>query len=210
MGSALLAGALAACTTVGDLGRPKPVSSFVAMQDNAINETDEERQMRDRIWRFLQAPHAKAWFARRQREVSAYYIWLTGADFRSSHTRFNAIAADVDADLATIPATFEAVCAVEEIDRRRGVALAGLGLAPEMATAVDARRASNAAEVDRLTDALEFRLQSYGYALDRLLVETPHEEARRADDKLNELALFVRRADRDEFCRPAVTLGPVD
>ena len=50
----LVALLLAGCSTVGDLGRPRPVSSFAPIKSSAsFNETDEERQMQDRIWRFL-------------------------------------------------------------------------------------------------------------------------------------------------------------
>ena len=41
------------------------------------------------------------------------------------------------------------------------------------------------------------------YVLDRLLVETPHEEAIEADAEITALAVYVDRAERGDFCREA-------
>ena len=48
--------------------------------------------------------------------------------------------------------------------------------------------------------ALTYRYQSYNYALDHLLVETPHEQSRRVDDELQQMSLWVDRANRWDFC----------
>lgn len=201
---------VAGCSTVGDLGRPKPVSAFLPVRSStSFNETDDERALRDRVYRFPRPPHAGGFFGTRRNDATGYYVRLKGTDYRSSHTRFRAMADDVQSDLDTIPATFEAICAVREIDRRRDVALEGLGgLDQETIDGVEQRRSANETTIAEFTAALGFRFDSYDYALDRLLVEAPHEEAREADARLNELALYVQQAEGDSFCGSAVTLGP--
>jgi hypothetical protein len=119
------------------------------------------------------------------------------------------LADDVQADLDTIPATFEAICDVREIDRRRQVALDGLGgLDKATISGVEQRRGANETEIAKFTAALGFRFDTYSYALDHLLVEAPHAEARNADARLNELAIYVEQAEGDAFCGSAVTIGP--
>ncbi len=45
-----------------------------------------------------------------------------------------------------------------------------------------------------------YRYDSYSYALDHLLVETPHEEAVGVDASLSQLAIYVETAERGDFC----------
>ncbi len=186
----------------------EPVSTF--------NQTDEEREMADRAWRFLIAPHAKDWFfdiateMRRTRLVAAeearfsiarYYQHLSTDRYRSSRVRFRRLEDDIKADIATVPGTFAAVCAVLEIDHRRSLALREMGaVGPDMAAEAAQRRAENAAVIGWLTEALRYRHGSYRYALDHLLVETPHEEARAADHQLALFEPYVIAAERGQFC----------
>lgn len=184
----------------------EPVAGF--------NVTDEERDMQDRVWRFLVAPHARDWFMDtavelqrtrlasdgldRRFEPARYFRWLHQERFASSRIRFRTIADHAKSDIDTAPATFRAICAVVEIDRQRAVAsreLSGIGR-----DEVVARQAENAQRIGWFTRALRYRYDAYSFALDRLLVETPHEEAREADSRLSELGVWVERAERGDFC----------
>lgn len=225
---AALCGMSAACARpLGDFGRPQdsvfyddvlptigkgraalsgePVSSF--------NLTDQEVEMHDRIWRFLVAPHAYDWFydvvAELQRtRVSAttvhrfapdrYYGYLHGERYASSRIRFRTLADDARSDVDTAPTTFRSICTVIEIDRQRATASRELG--GMSGDEVAARHAENATWIDWFARSLRYRYESYSYALDHLLVETPHEEAVEADGRLSELAIWVDRADRGDFC----------
>jgi hypothetical protein len=184
-------------------------SSLVSLQIDTINETDEERLMHNRIARFLGEPGGKAKHG--PGDVAAYYRWLSTTDFRSSPARFRLIANDIASDTEMLPAAFDAICAVRDIDRDREVAMIELDLQSEMGSAVAQRRDRNQAEIGHFVNALAFRYQSYGFAIDRLLVETPHKEAVAADDRLGELAVLVGAAERWEFCGPVLTIdGPIE
>jgi hypothetical protein len=62
------------------------------------------------------------------------------------------------------------------------------------------RKAENDLKIDWFVRAVTYRYDSYGYALDLLLVETPHEEAIEVDGLLSELGIYVELAQRGDFC----------
>ncbi len=224
----LLPGGPAAAQQLGDFGRMAPGfvnDELLPLLDpnrkgmngrpvDGFNLTDEETEMRDRVWRFLVAPHAKDWAwpytaeirpakagGGTARQVGKYYRWLTGERYASSRVRYNTMAAHVEADIGTLPATFRSICAVIEVDRLRGVAVAEIdGLEPAMQARVDRRDRLNGAFIGRFVLALDFRYQSYQYALDHFLVETPHQEAVKVDAALTELIVWVERANAHDFC----------
>ena len=229
-----LLGVTVACTArpTGDFGRARagvlhdevmPTIGRVRAEQagepvSRFNWSDEEREMHDRVWRFLVAAHARDWFydtaveLQRTRLTGAtdhrftrdrYYRWLHRTAFRSSPVRYRAMADHLAADIATAPATFAAICTVLAMDGQRQAASAALGgLASSQA---EARRLENRRQIDWFVRALRYRYDSYSFALDLLLVETPHEEARAVDAKLSALAVFVERAERHDFCDDATT-----
>lgn len=213
---------------LGDFGRVEPgfVNDTIFPALNGLGKsrkgqpkadllwTDEEGEMHDRVWRFLVVPHARDWVFeygeeiqpaslddRQPKRVGRYYKWLHDAGYASSHTRFNAVSEHVGWDIGTLPGVFRSICVVEEIDRQRAVAADGLPhLEPRYLGEVNVRHAENQAYIDRFVLALAYRYQSYGYALDHLLVETPHREAVKTDALLSELAIWVGRAEARDFC----------
>ncbi|HTN59982.1 MAG TPA: hypothetical protein VL147_00330 [Devosia sp.] len=235
LGMALLAGLAAlpagcASRPVGDFGRAAP--SYVhdvtmptmgkAMANRRhepvsnFNQTDQETEMHDRVWRFLVAPHAKDWFydtaveLQRTRITPAtdtqfspdrYYVWLKRTDYQSSRTRYSTVGRHIAADIDTVPTTFAAICAVQEIDRQRAIAYDGLsGLGPRVGNDVVTRGIENDKQINWFVRALTYRYQSYDYALDHLLVETPHEQSLAVDEALRRLKVYVDRANRGDFC----------
>lgn len=189
--------------------RKEDVSNF--------NRTDEEAEMHNRVWRFLVAAHARDWSfdaaveLQRTRitpprdenfTIERYKDWLRETSYRSSRTRYATVGRDVQADIDTVPGTFTAICAVLEVDRQRAVALQGLrsGLPPAMADNVAARKSENTASIDWFVRALNYRYDSYDYALETLLVETPHEQSLAVDEALRRLWVYVERANRRDFC----------
>lgn len=201
-----------AMPAVGDLiaaNRKEPVSSF--------NKTDQEGEMHDRVWRFLVAAHAKDWqfdsmvelqrtrIVRPRDEdftIERYYQWLSRTDYQSSRTRYATVGRHITADIDTLPSTFAAICKVIEIDRQRAVAYDGLRnqLPPRLAEEVAARKYENDAFIDWFVRALSYRYSSYDYALDNLLVETPHEQSLAVDEALRRMSVYVERARRRDFC----------
>jgi len=224
---------LAACARpVGDFGRAEAdplhdevmpaVGSWRAKSTHepvsAFNLTDQEQEMRDRVWRYLVAPHAYDWFGdivaelQRTRIVPAggsalrtdlYYQWLHTERFVSSRVRYTRVADDVTADIGTMPSTFASICAVQNGDRQRGIAANGLpNLEDSVRADAAARQAENNMTIDWFVRAVRNRYDSFGYALDHLLVETPHEEAVGSNSALSDLEVYVEAAERGDFCNP--------
>ena len=220
---------LAGCARpVGDFGRAEPdvindsvlpaagtLRAMVAGEPvSGFNKTDEEVEMADRIWRFMTSGRTKDWFYdiaaewRRTRiwpgitfGIDRYYGWLHGTAYQSAGVRYATLGADVGADLATIPDTFISICKVQTIDRQRQVAADHLAvLEDSQQNDMVARKAENAMQIDGFVQALRYRDDSYNYALDQLLVETPHAEARQVDADLGALDSVVKRAERGDFC----------
>jgi hypothetical protein len=186
----------------------EPVSNF--------NLTDQEDEMHNRVWRFLVSPHANDWFHDAATELQRtriatqvddkfrsdrYYKWLSSTRYESSRVRYATVQQDAETDIATLPDTFAAICAVIEVDRQRAVAGDALYSGSAMTqTEVSGRKAENDQFVDWFVRALRYRYDSYNYALNRLLVETPHEEAESLDARLAEMEAYVRRAESGDFC----------
>ena len=188
--------------------RGEPVSDF--------NQTDEEDEMHNRVWRFLVAEHTKDWFyniaveLQRTRIIAAidssfavtlYYDWLRRTPYESSPVRFATVERDILADLDTVPGTFVAICKVIQIDQQRAIGRDSLGgLEPEVRASVGERKAENDAYIAWFVRALDYRYQSYDYALDHLLVETPNPRSIEVDLKLRLMERHVARAKRGDFC----------
>ncbi|MBU1304613.1 MAG: hypothetical protein KKF33_03715 [Alphaproteobacteria bacterium] len=189
--------------------RKEPVSRF--------NVTDQEEEMHDRVWRFLVAPHAKDWLfdsaveLQRTRIIppkdesyrtDRYYRWLKSTQYQSSRTRYSTVGSHATIDIETLPTTFAAICAVIAVDQQRAAALGTLApqLPPTAGEDVTARKAENNAYIAWFVRALNYRYQSYDFALDSLLVETPHEQSIAVDETLRRLDVFVGRANRHDFC----------
>jgi hypothetical protein len=185
----------------------KPVSTF--------NQTDQEREMHDRVWRYLTAAHAKDWsfdtsveFQRTRIgttdhmfKVDRYYKIISSDAYSSSRVRFSTMSDHIDTDISLMPTTFRSICNVIEIDRQRAVAAAEIvGLEPAMRQEQRDRKAENDEKIAWFTRAVRYRYESYNYALEHLLVETPHEEAVRVDGLLSQLLTWVERAERADFC----------
>ncbi|MGV8833526.1 MAG: hypothetical protein ACOH2N_16255 [Devosia sp.] len=189
--------------------RGEPVSGF--------NKTDQEVEMADRVWRFLMAPHAKDWAFDASVELQRtriippkdgyyrtdrYYEYLKQTPYQSSRTRYSTVGGNISIDIETLPSTFAAICAVIEIDQQRAAALKSLR-ADLPATAsgdVAARKYENDAYIAWFVRALEYRYKSYDFALNSLVVETPHAQSLGVDDALQRLHPYVERANRHDFC----------
>jgi hypothetical protein len=183
---------------------------------STLNLTDEENEMHDRVWRFLIAAHSRDWFydivvewqrvrlaplQDKKFSIDRYYSFLRSERYSSSKVRYYKVANDIDADLGTVPSVFNAICAVSEIDRRRLIAVSSLKSAGQVEKiSVANRKAENQIYIDWFVRAIRYRYQSYSLALERLLIETPHEGARDIDARLSRFAIEVERAERHDFC----------
>lgn len=188
----------------------KPVSKF--------NQTDQERETHDRIWRYLTAAHAKDWsfdtsveFQRtrigvtdHKFKIDRYYKIISSDRYASSRVRYATMADHLSIDIDLMPSTFRSICAVIEVDRRRSVAAGGLdGIEPAMRQEQRDRAAENDETIAWFVRAIRYRYESYNYAMEHLLVETPHEEAVQVDGLLSQMLTRVEQGERGDFCSGA-------
>jgi hypothetical protein len=210
---------------VGDFGRAErnvlndeamPAIGNTLSDGSRFNLADQEIEMRDRVWRYLVAPHAYDWFgdvavefqrtritpiSNKPLKTRKYYDWLHSTRFASSRVRYTRIEEDAIADLGMMPSAFASVCAVIELDRQRGIASNQIiGLEDEVSVNAAKRHAENQVVIGWFARSVYYRYESYSYALDHLLVETPHEEAISVNGRLSELAIWVEAAQRGDFC----------
>jgi hypothetical protein len=131
-----------------------------------------------------------------------YYTWLKRTDYQSSRTRYSTVGANITTDIDTLPTTFAAICAVIAVDRQRAAAMAALraDLPASAPGDVTARKYENDAYITWFVRALNYRYESYDFALDSLVVETPHEQSLAVDDALQRMSAYVIRANRYDFC----------
>lgn len=208
-----------ACSSTGDFGRERIApSSFLDRRPGAdvqgnfqIVQTDEEKQMRRSTQRFVSYVDQNSWLSKIRFTAKAiagsypdqsdYYEWLRVQPFARSAGRYSKLLSEVQADSATLPAAFLAICAVKQTDQRRAVAAQSLAdTEQEILENLVKRREENQQFIAEFIAVVGFRYDSYSYALEHLLVETPHESARLVDDKLNTLALQVQAANARQFC----------
>jgi len=205
----------------GDLGRYAPQANLGSWLGSLLpahrgtssfNRTDAEAEMGNRLWRFVASPDAPPWMIERPEtlrpgaglgaaDLGRYYAWLHRAAYRSSAVRYATIADDIAADLGTLPGAFAAICAVERVDRQRVIAAAGLpAVGAELASDLDAREAENSRQIGAFVWAIRYRYESYDFALNHLLVETPDPSAREVDAALAQLEPEIRTAESGHFC----------
>ena len=221
---------LAGCARpVGDFGRAEPDvihddllpaagalrATYAGEPVSNFDQSDEEVDMANRIWRFETSGHTEDWLfdnvaeLRRTRIIpppgpafgdDRYYNWLHGTAYQSAPVRYATLADDVGADLATLPDTFAAICKVEAIDAQRRLAAANVPTDAATHANLAARLAENAGQIGAFTAALHYRYDSYDYALNHLLVETPYPAAKAVDRDLDALKLEVQLAQSGNFC----------
>lgn len=209
----------AACSQTGDFGRStaNPNENYAVTHASAetrsehFSITDEEREMNSRIHRFMSMSHTEPWLHRAmlarvgvvsgEVDRTAYYSWIKSTQFASSRGPYNRLHNDIRLDLASLPQTFAAICKVVKIDRRRSLALDNLvNVEPAMQAAANERFDENRGRINQFAEALGFRYDAYVYALEHLLIETPHEQARDVDADLSNLATASGAAFAGDFC----------
>jgi hypothetical protein len=216
-GHLLVALALVGCTETGDFGRPKPsLWSDVALPEGGslaalargepvspFSLTDDEKELRNRAWRFLTPAHERAWFERivadlvrtrilpvelQPADRTTYHHALMSGPFRSPASRYRRLSEDVVADLHLL-GPFAGVAA--RMARADHVRLRSLAFIRDLDRAeigfALARVAENRCLVAWVRHETLGRLESYRYALDHLVIEVPQGEAVLAERSLAKL-----------------------
>ena len=201
-----LAFLLAACVETGDFGRVKPsvwndiVTRTGALSAQARGEpvsddplTDDEGDLRGRAWRFLVPAKSRPWLDRAMAELVAtrvlapemsnprlasYHDGLLADDSRSIASRYRRLADDALADARLVEPFARVAGRVLVAD---GIRLAALRraetISPAEAESAAARVIENRCLIAWVESAAAFRTESYGYALEHLVVEAPARDA---------------------------------
>ncbi len=197
--------------------RGEPVSYF--------NLTDEEKLLRQQVRHLVAPPHARDWLhavaERVQRyritapldphlSTNAYYAYLRSDRFRSTAGRYNRLSADIASDAALVPPFFARASQVSAADvmRLEAVAVYGPGEPNRFAvqsplvrpmtsvqTAAQARVFENQELINWAERAVNFRIESYRNAIERLAIEEPDERVGLADGELQRLEFIFRKAE---------------
>jgi hypothetical protein len=207
---------------VGDFGRPVPsawnddvlpkVGNWAAKRRgepvSRFPMTDDERDLRNRAWRFIMPAQPQTDFEarlielRRARIVPAergrikrdtYGRQLLAQPYASSVTRYRRLIDDIMEDRQQLAAFFAMSDRVRETDRIRERSLGYIRSQPDDAREQALMRITENQMVTWwVYDALAARVESYRYALERLVVETPEAEAVNAERALMALESDIR------------------
>ncbi|SON54870.1 hypothetical protein HDIA_1329 [Hartmannibacter diazotrophicus] len=206
----------------GDFGRAKPSvlhddilpaigKRMAAKRGEAVgnfNLTDTEQELQNRAWTLIRAPHQGMWWqstlieGERTRVLPPfsgayapgdYYRELSSDRYASSDTRWSRVIADMAADEALLPPYCATVVKVWRIDGERIAAIGReMPADDEWAKNAGARVAENDNLIGWVSRSLQYRLDSYAFAIDHLAIETPSDEegeARRGWAALRKAAL---------------------
>jgi hypothetical protein len=219
--AALMAGA---CAERGDFGLPKEtalsafVSPLAGPTESSFPFTDDERELRERAWRFLMPAKERTFFdgliydMARVGFIDADYFpetltWyreaLMDERFRSPASRFAQLAGDASADRA-LATQFAAVAArVAPADRRRLQAMRNVrDLEPAEATDARVRVRENGVLIGWVCGRLAMRAASYRHALEHIFVAAPQAEAVGAERALLLLEQDLRALRATGCVRP--------
>lgn len=202
---------LAGCSTTGDLGRPRPnifadqlapaigdwSARFRGEASSWFHLTDDEEQLRTRAWRLVLPAHEKSHFERevsklaharilpveaQSNDVTAYQRALVSGSFASQASRYNRLSEDANGDRLLLAQFRANALRVINADRARLRTLdASQQLPPEQRDPAYDRVAENEGLMLWVCERARFRLKSYRYALEALVVEMPSREAVRAE-----------------------------
>lgn len=203
---ALVCSGLVACARTGDFGRPVPslvndtVLPFAGgvaatARGEAVSHfmlTDDERELRDRAWRFLMPAHESAFFQRQVAELSrtrvlprmawrgdreAYLRPLRWSRGVSPSPLFRRIGEDASADRTLIAPFVGLARSVVESDEARLLLMMRVQDLSEGDTrAAVARIAENRCLIAWVRAEAVSRASLYRHALERLVVEAPQIE----------------------------------
>jgi hypothetical protein len=178
--------------SVAAAARGEPVSPY--------GYTDDERELRDRAWRFLVPAHDFAWFERaladlagkrilppgiRGGDPTVYHRALLSEGAISPASRYRRLSEDAAADARLLPKLVDVASRVFTADgvRLKTLRYAGSVSPADIANA-EMRVAENRCLVSWIAFGLDQRLAEYRYALEHLVIETPQAQAVPAERSL--------------------------
>ena len=174
-------------------GRPTWPSSFTL--------TDDERQLRDLGYPLIEVPYNRQqWYSvageygvigsdhRTAFDRSAYANHLMSSVYRSLSARYSQLTDDIRNDTTRLPQFFETAARVLDIDQKRQKSLDYISsLSPVERDNALRRVRENAMLVSLVRAKLTQRVTSYHFALERLVIMTPTQQAVDVERSLNQL-----------------------
>lgn len=163
--------------------------------------TDDERQLRDLAYPLIEPPYDRQkWYSiageygliARDRNTpfdhTVYASRLFGERYRSPAARYSQLIDDIRNDTTRLPQFFETATRVLDIDRKRKLSLAYVSDLSQAERDGALRRINvNAAIVSWVLMRLNQRAISYKFALERLVIMTPSQQAVDTERALNHL-----------------------
>lgn len=212
----ILAATLAACSPVGDFGRPQldlaPLGSTISADskpqawwytDSRPNLTEQERELRNRAWHFLDRKRPLWQRDETEFEVSEYYLRLVTR--RPPDAAWAKLLDDIRTDIRLGEVFFVVAARVQKVDRLRAAALgrptqASLDASDDLV----ARMAENAGLVGAVESSVYNRIAGYEYAAERLAAEAPSAEERDVRAAIRLLARTLARKPQPRAADPLV------
>ncbi len=172
--------------------------------------TDDERQLRDLAFQLIQPSYDRhQWYSiageyglieRAQRERfdrTDYATRLFGDRYRSPAARYARLIDDVRDDATRLPQFFETASRVVDIDNKRRESLRYISnLSAHERNEALRRNFANAAIISLVRTRLHQRVDSYRFALERLVLMTPTAQAAQVELALNHLQAEIARYRR--------------
>lgn len=163
--------------------------------------TDDERQLRDLSYPLIEQPYNRQqWYSvageygvigsdhRVAFDRTQYATHLFGSRYRSPSARYARLTDDIRDDTTRLPAFFETAARVLDIDQKRHKSLAYVsGLSAHERNEAERRIYANQSLVALVRTKLGQRVESYRFALERLVIMTPSSEAVDVERSLNRL-----------------------
>lgn len=208
---------LAGCTN-GDFGEVRPTLVNDKIHDwvgvtatdgqpglpSSFELTDDERQLRDLAYPLIEPTYNRQqWYSAAREhgflggdrtgfDRAAYANHLLGSGYRSPSARYSQLIDDIRNDQTSLPQFFETAGRVLDIDQKRRKSMAYIGglSASDRANALR-RIKENASIISLVRVKLDQRVASYRFALERLVLMTPSQQAIEAERALNRLQAAV-------------------
>ncbi len=200
-------------------GRGEPVSDFML--------TDDEKELRARSYRFVMPIHRDAFRARQETEwvrtriwpdsrwrpdPTLYYRLMRKDDFKSNYGRWNNIIDEITADIPLVLPFYVVWQEVCRADQQRVAALSRtIALTPAETADANARVWENRRVADWAVSGLNWRVESYAYAIQRTEIEIPtgvrETEARLALDRLKSEVAWLAAGVADPTCGGGAIAG---
>ncbi|MBN8967704.1 MAG: hypothetical protein J0G95_04490 [Rhizobiales bacterium] len=165
---------------------------------------DYERELRDKAFYFIQPPHSRPhwkgvfgdyeripapWRVKVVFDPTAYGRKMIDEPHRSHISAYAGLIEDVRNDFTMLDQFIPLAIKINDLDIKRNKALAHIGdISPREYTDAQARMRENVLVVQWAQQALEQRVASYRWALQRLAIQAPDAMAADADRLIAELA----------------------